>query len=350
MLVLSEQFAAPDGGAVQNGVGLRDEFLPAFAVVVSGVGDEDTVAGCVFVGGDEDLSVVDGGAVEEILAGGEACGRRAGFQVHQVELGLGPTFGDGDQQQWAVVGEVLAGSVFGIAAFVEDERIAGGISTEFVIKEVAVVHVLAGCDVSLVGIAGVVEAGVVVLPGNAGGAGALDGVGQKVAGLGLDDVQRGHLRSAGRGAVGEILSGFAGLVPIEGNGAVGGELVGVNQDAGLAVNSFPHIEDGLVLHAFAAGIEIIFAGDLRWSNAADGEQFGQTLVNGFASGQGIEHGPRVGHLRFHPLLRFGGLSVLEPAIVVDDFRAVEGFLDGLYLGLRRRGGRLGVIRGVDGGC
>src|SRR5258708_18633426 len=278
MLVLSEQFAAPDGGAVQDGVGGGEGSFQAFAVVVTRLGDEDTVAGSVFVGGDEDLSVVDGAAIEEILAAGEACGRRAGFQVHQVEFGLGPTFGDGDQEPTAVVGEIHAGPIFGVAAFAEDQRIAGGISSEFVIKDVAVVHLLAGCDVSLVGIAGVVEAGVVVLPGNAGGAGALDGVGQKVAGLGLDDVQRGHLRSAGRGAVGEILSGFAGLVPIEGNGAVGGELVGVNQDAVLAVNSFPHIEDGLVLHAFAAGIEIIFVRQLRGGEASHGEPFGRSLV------------------------------------------------------------------------
>jgi len=115
---------------------------------------------------------------------------------------------DGDEQPAAVVGEVdvwaslrdrgprrrLAVGIFrvrvlkvrvfcsrvcrrGLFIFV----ICAGRGIEFVVEDVAVIHFLAGGDVSFFWVARVVEAGIVVLPGDAGGAGAFNRIGQEFA-------------------------------------------------------------------------------------------------------------------------------------------------------------------------
>src|SRR5579863_4111026 len=277
LLVLREKFSAVYCGTLKHSISLRDQFLPVLAIVVPRVGDEEAIARGVFIRRDVEFAVVDLAAVEKIFARSDTRGRSAGFQVHQIKLGLGPALFDGDEQPVAVVGELHIGPVFGVAAFAENRWVfifgmgVAGVVGDLVIEDVAVVHFLAGGDVSFFRIAGVVEAGVVEPPGDAGGAGALDGVGKNSAGFGFDDVQRAHLGTAGRQAIGDVLSVFAGLVPVERDGAIGGEQVGVKQDAVGTVEPISHIEDGLVLHALAARIKIMSAGDLRDANAADGE-------------------------------------------------------------------------------
>ncbi len=337
--IFPPQTAAP----CRTASGLRNDFFPVVAFIVSGFGDEDAVAGSIFVGDDVDAAVVDGTGIEKILAGGDADGRRAFFQVHQEELGLGPALLDGDEEQAAIVVEADAGPVFGVAAFAENFQVGVGIGAEVVIENVAVVHLLAVGNVAFLGITGVIEAGVVGKPGDAAGAGALDGVGELVAGFGFDDMEGAHFRAAGRGAVGEILSVLGRLEPVEGDGAVGGELVDVEQDAIFGVGfcfgaAFSDVKHGLVLHAFAAGVEIIFAADLWLADAADAEEFGEALVNGVAAGEGIEESVGISHLLGHPLLSVGTGAILEPAVVVDDLHSVERLLERTLL-------RLGHLRG-----
>src|SRR6202035_1960781 len=132
----------------------------------------------------------------------------------------GPALRDGDQQPMAIVGKRYAGPVFGVAALAENQLVGVlgmllGILGDFVIVNVAVVHLLAVGDFAFFWIARVVEAGVVELPRNRGGARALDRVGKNGTRFGFDDVQRAHFGAAGRGAVGDILSGLAGIVPVE---------------------------------------------------------------------------------------------------------------------------------------
>ena len=93
----------------------------------------------------------------------------------------------------AVVGEKDAGPIFGIASFAEDEIVGLGIGAEFVKEDVTVIHLLPGGNVSLLRISRVVEAGVVVQPGNGSRTRALDGVGKNCSALRLDNVQRRHL-------------------------------------------------------------------------------------------------------------------------------------------------------------
>ena len=170
-------------------------------------------------------------------------------------------------------------------------------------------------------------------------------------------MQRAHLRSAGRCAVGEILSVFAGLVPVECDRAVGGEFVGINENTVGAVESFAHIKDWLVLRAFAPRVEVIPARELRRRDAADRKQLGQAFVDSCAPRKRIEQRTGVRHFFGDKLLRLGALAILEPPVVVDDARAVEIVRDGFDLDLgkfnwggsgRRFLGRLGIACSVDG--
>ena len=91
----------------------------------------------------------------------------------------------------------------------------------------------------------------------------------------------------------------------------------------------------------------MFASEKRGGNAADREEFGEALVDRVASGKGIEDGAGVGHLLGDPLLCFGRVAILEPAVIVDNLGAVNDVEDRLDGSGRRSvgnfdGGRLRV--------
>ncbi len=100
-------------------------------------------------------------------------------------------------------------------------------------EELDVIDLFARRDVALVGMASVVEAGVGVEPGETGEASAVDGVGQRAAGSGIEDAESAFFGTAGRGAVGDVFTVIGGKPPIEGDGSIGGELINVDEDAGL---------------------------------------------------------------------------------------------------------------------
>ncbi len=227
-----------------------------------------------------------------------------------------------------------------------------GIAGEFVIENVTVVHLLAVGHFAFFRIARVIEAGVVELPCDGSGTGALDGVGKNGAGFGFDDVQRAHFGAAGRGAVGDILSGLAGIVPVERDGAVGRKFVGIDQHAVGPVETVAYIKDWLVLHPLALGVEIVVAGDRRRRDVADREQVGQTFVDGLASREAIENAARVSHLLLDPLLRLRIFSVLQPAIIVENFRPVIHVDDRLLVSHGRSGGSrrsFGIVARINRG-
>src|SRR5712692_519155 len=88
-LVLGEELSSEDARALQNGVGLRNDFFPILAVKVGCVGDEDAITRRVFVGSDEQFSVKHLAAVKKILARGHARGRLVKFQVDEKKFCLG---------------------------------------------------------------------------------------------------------------------------------------------------------------------------------------------------------------------------------------------------------------------
>ena len=158
-----------------------------------------------------------------------------------------------------------------------------------------------------------------MLPSDAGRPRPLNRVRQQIARLGLNDVQRTHLRAAGRSAIGKILPVLRRLVPVKRNGPVRRERVRVDQNAVLAVAALAHIKHRLILHPLAPRVEVILPSNLRRSNAADGQQLRQPLMNRRAPRKRIQHRPGVSHLLFHPLLRLRSLPILQPPVVVNDF-------------------------------
>ena len=129
--------------------------------------------GRVFIGGDVKLAAENLGAVVEILAAGEFDGRRAGFQVLEKKLVLaGRAFIRGQQQPAIiVVGQLRDQNLFLLAAFAPDQGIFGRIGAERVIEDVQIVDVVALGHVTFLGIASVVETGIIFLPGDLGDAG-----------------------------------------------------------------------------------------------------------------------------------------------------------------------------------
>ena len=108
--------------------------------------------------------------------------------------------------------------------------------------------------------------------------------------------------------------------------------VGINEDAIGPVQFVAHVKDGLVLHPVTTRIEIMMSRNDGRGDVPDRKQFGEPLVDGVTRGKRIENGARVGVLLLNPLLDGGRVSVLKPAIVVENFGSVKHVDD--RLGLR----------------
>lgn len=315
---------------------------------------EDAIARRVFVGQDVELAFVGLGEVEELFAGGDAQRRLVVVQVFDEELILRPALLDHDAEPAAVLGDGDVGPVLRIAAGAEDERVVCRIAAERMIEDVPVVHLLTGRDFARLGIARVVEAAVVGLPGNAGCPRASDGVGQQLARRGLDDLQRAHLGATLRRSVGDILAVVRNVPPVESDRAVLGKLVDVEQRHVGAVHAFADVEHSLVLLAVATGVEVVVAADLSLEQAADFEQVLDAVMQLIAAGKLVENAARVGEQRGDLLLGLGALAIFEPAIRVDNLAAEVFVGDRLLRGCRRLGkghrGRRRVGAVVLGHC
>src|SRR5438270_5179611 len=126
------------------------------------------------------------------------------------------------------------------------------------------------------------------MPGDAGRPRSLDGARQEPSGGGLNHAQGAHFRATRRSAVSHILAIVRRMPPVQRDGPVRSQLVGIHQDAIFTVYPFSHVKYGLVLHAFTTSIEVVLAADLRRANVANGQQLFQALVNLVTSRQRVE--------------------------------------------------------------
>ena len=187
--------------------------------------------------------------------------------------------------------------------------------------------------------AAVIEAGIVLEPGEARKARAVDGVGQYSPGRSLNDAKRTFFRAAGRSTVGDILAVVGGEPPIERYGSVGGELVDIDQRAVVALQSFAHIKKRLVLAGIAARVEVVFAPHLRRAHDPDVEELRESRVDLIAAGKGIEHGAGVSKFFVDEAPRVRIVGIFEIAIGIDDLVALNRVFHGSDLSLRRARGR-----------
>jgi hypothetical protein len=215
-----------------------------------------------------------------------------------------------------------------------------------VIKDVQIVNVVALGHVTLLGIASVIETGIIFLPRHLGDAGLRDGVGQQLAGGRLNHVQGAVLGAARRGAIGHVLAVVRREPPVESDRAVGGHLVGVHQRPVFSLKTLPHQQDRLVLRAFAPGIKEVGPANLGRPDRASRKQLGKPLMNAIAPGQGIKQAARVSHFLAHILLRVRTVGILQPAIGIGDLVPVDGIDDRIHLGLGRPRGRSRTGSGV----
>ena len=214
------------------------------------------------------------------------------------------------------------------------------------IEDVQVVDVVALGHVALVGIASVIEAGIVLLPRHLGDASLPDFVRQQLAGGGLDDVQGAVFGAAGRGAVSDVLAIVRREPPVERHGAVGGHLVGIHQRPVFSMQAFPHQQHRLVLGALAPDIKEVRPGELRRPDGANRKQLGQPIVDAVAPRQRIEQAAGVRHLIAHISLRVRTAGILQPAVGIGNLVPMNGIDDRVHLGLGRPRGRAGAGSGI----
>src|ERR1039458_7826097 len=335
VLVLRQELAAGHARLRDAGGRLGDNFLPILALDMGRVGDKNAIVGCVFVGGDVEFAGKEVGAVKKIFAGSDLDRRIFRLQIFQIHFRLGPAFANINQQPAVIFGESDVRSVLRIAAFTEYEWILGGIGSELVVENLDVVNLFSIRHLAFLGIASVVEGGAVLHPGHAGEACALDGIGQQFTGRAFDDMERALFRSAGRRPISNVLSVFRRIPPVEGNGPVGRELVDVEEHAVVIVQSLAHIKDGLVLVAFAAGMEIVLTPQLRNSDGPNLKQLREARIDLVAPGQRVENGARVAEFLIDVALGVGIIRILEIAVGIDDLVTLNRVLDRGNFGFRR---------------
>ena len=229
MFVLREQLAAGHARILQHGVRLRDEFLPAVTLGIGRISDKDPIVGRIFIGGDVEL------AVKELGAGSDFERRAFRLEILQIHLRLCPAFANINQQPTVIFGESDLGNILRIAAFAEDERILGGITSDLVVENLDVVDLFSVRDLTFFRMASVVESGAILHPSHAGEAGAIDSIRQHLASRALNDMERALFRSAGGRSIGHVLTVFSRKPPVERNGAVGGHFVHVNEHSVVVV-------------------------------------------------------------------------------------------------------------------
>ena len=172
--------------------------------------------------------------------------------------------------------------------------------------------------------AGVEEALAVLGPRGVGELGPFQLVGKHFPSGNLHHVPRGPIRTGLGAGVGHVLSIIAEGQAGQGDCAVLGPLVRIEQHPRLVVQGVPHVQDRLVLQAVV--LEVVVAAPFLHRRGVLGEvpEVGQAAEDGLPLGNRLEVG--VGDLVFggHPIgdLRRTANVGLEPAIGIGHFAAV----------------------------
>ena len=159
-------------------------------------------------------------------------------------------------------------------------------------------------------------------------------IGEVFFGGDIADFPLDPIGAGGGGGVGHEFSVRGNFVVLERYGAIGGELVGIKEDGGLFIERGSGVEDRLILETVVFREEVATAFSEGSAEALDVPKFGQVGIELIATGNGGEVGVGDLVLRFDPIVGLLGVEILEPAVRVGDFDAVDGFLDCAGMGIR----------------
>ena len=104
----------------------------------------------------------------------------------------------------------------------------------------------------------------------------------------------------------------------EGDGAVGREGVGIEQEVGLAVWAVLPEKDSLILEAGVVGVDEAVVTDGGGREALKVGEGEKALAEGLAAGNGVEDRAGEGVLRADPGFDFGAVDVFHPAVGIRD--------------------------------
>src|SRR6185312_6752500 len=88
LFVLRKQKSIYDAGALENGIALRNYFLPVGTTRRLGISNKGAITRGVVICGDIDFPVHNVGGIKELFAFGDSNRRAPGLQVLQIKLGL----------------------------------------------------------------------------------------------------------------------------------------------------------------------------------------------------------------------------------------------------------------------
>ena len=160
------------------------------------------------------------------------------------------------------------------------------------------------------GVAAIKEA--VAVPSGTGEFGPSDGVFQQLVVFQIFHADGAPVGAAFRDFVGQVAAIFGKSNAADGGGAVLGKGIGVQNDAGLAVEVVLHIKDGLVLESVVFKIIILAAFFGGGGILLVIPQFLQPVADVLAETDGFQVFEGLVVLHFHPLLGGGSVGIFQP--------------------------------------
>ena len=334
----------------QRGFGLRDEFFPGGAFGRAGVdGDEATTRGLEVGEEPEHRSVI----AHEVVAGVEVVEqfdhRGAGLLKILIEEPVPRirALADREQQVVAIIGHARAEAPLGLVLALVHQpvgrlRRAHGVEVDLL----ELVHRRQRGTGFRGVVAGVVEARAVFGPRDAGELHPFDAVGQFLAGGHIADANLLPVTAALRELIGDLAAIFGRFQTTDGDGSVGAEFVGVEQEGRFSVESGGGVPDALVLQAVVAAEKIPIALFGGHPEALEVEELSHPLANALT----LRDVPKVTERHFvlalHPVLSRRSVVVFEPSVRIFDADPVVGVDD---VGLRRGGVLEGITHQIQGG-
>ena len=203
--------------------------------------------------------------------------------VERVDVGTAPADHQVHHQPASVVADRHIGPGLGRGQPIEHDGVVGVRCAQTVEANVAVVLVALGVD-------GVPEPTAVRQPGNAGGTGVRDALGEHLAGVGAHHVQHRLLGAAFAQSVGDQATVGRRVEPVDGDRTVDGQRCRVEQRPSRfgGVGRAPHHQRVLVGASSALDDEQLLAGDLRIEHRGQRHERGKALVPSAPCGPGIE--------------------------------------------------------------
>jgi hypothetical protein len=319
---------AGQGDALEYVFGLRDDVHPVLALGLGGVDRDDLAPRCVEVGLEPQHGAV---VAKQAVLGVEVVQQRRDVpaalgQILEVDpvllLGALP---DVDDQGLTVVGDHTGVAPLGLLGVVVDQFVLGLGGADLVEVQLLVEVDLLQRVLGL-GVAAVEEAAVVVGPGGAAELDPLEGVLHGLAGLHVQHGPGVPVRTTIGAAVGHVSAGLADRGPAEGDGAVLGPAVGVQQQLGLGVEAVGDVQLAVVPAAVVvvvevaasvlSGLAVLLVGPQLFDPVPDGLALGHLgevaegqLVLGLDPGTGL-----LGVRILHPAV---GIRNLDPVVAVD---------------------------------